>query len=76
MNRRIPSLKSKEIIKALKKNNFIERRNTGKHCVLKNPLTGKIIPIPIHGSKDVKRGTVFAIIKQAGLSIEEFLNLL
>jgi predicted RNA binding protein YcfA (HicA-like mRNA interferase family) len=72
----LPSVKGKEVVKALKKVGFIERRSTGKHCVLKNPETGKIIPIPLHGSKDIKRGTLFSIIKHAGLSIEEFNSIL
>lgn len=72
----LPSLKGKEVIKALKKIGFIERRITGSHSILKNPATGKIVPVPLHGSKDVKRGTLFGIIKQAGLKIEEFIALL
>lgn len=76
MGHRLPSLKGKEIIKALKKSGFVERRITGSHCILKNPQTGKIIPVPLHGSKDIKRGTLFGIIELAGLSVQEFINLL
>ena len=76
MNNRLPSLKGKEVIRALKKAGFIDRRSTGKHLILRHPLTGRLIPIPIHGGKDIKRGTLFSIIKQAGLNIEEFNGLL
>lgn len=76
MNIKLPVLKGKEVIKALKKVGFIERRTTGSHCILKNSLTGNIVPVPLHGSKDIKRGTLFGIIKQAELSIEEFVGLL
>lgn len=40
---RLPSLKGKEVIKALKKVGFVERRITGSHVIMKNPATGKII---------------------------------
>lgn len=76
MNQRLPSLKAKEVIKALKKAGFVERPSSGKHLVLKHPIFKKIIPIPIHGSKDLKRGTLFGIIEMAGLSVKEFIDLL
>ena len=74
--RHLPALKGKEVIRALKKIGFVERRITGSHSILKNANTRKIIPVPLHGSKDVKRGTLFGIIKQAGLKVEEFIALL
>lgn len=76
MPRRLPSIKGKELIKTLKKLGFVERRTTGSHVIMKNSETNKIIPIPMHGSKDIKRGTLFAIIKQTGISVEEFEKLL
>lgn len=72
----MPGLKGKEVIKALKKVGFVERRTTGSHCILKNSSTGKIVVVPLHGSKDIKRGTLFGIIKQAELAAEEFVGLL
>ncbi|MBI5701634.1 type II toxin-antitoxin system HicA family toxin [Candidatus Saganbacteria bacterium] len=76
MNHKLPSLKGKEVVRALKKAGFVERRTTGSHCILKNPSSNKIVPVPIHGSKDIKRGTLFSIIKQADMTIEEFIDLL
>jgi len=71
----LPSLKGKQVIKALNKTGFVERRTTGSHCVLRHQ-NGKIVVVPLHGSKDIKRGTLFNIIKQAGLKVEEFVELL
>lgn len=73
MNHRLPSLKGKEVVKILVRFGFVEKRTTGSHVILKNATTGKIIVVPVHGNKDVKRGTLFAIIKEAGLTLEEFL---
>ena len=73
---RLPALKGKEIIKALKKCGFVERRTTGSHSILKNKTNRRIVTIPVHGAKDIKRGTLFNIIKQAGLKVEEFIDLL
>jgi len=75
MNQKLPALKSKEIIKILLKAGFVERKHTGKHLIFKHPLTKKMIPVPVHGSKDIKKGTLYNIIKQSGLTIEQFLSL-
>jgi predicted RNA binding protein YcfA (HicA-like mRNA interferase family) len=37
--------------------------------------TGKIIPVPMHGSKDVSIGLVREIIREAGVTVEEWLAL-
>jgi predicted RNA binding protein YcfA (HicA-like mRNA interferase family) len=41
-------------------------------CDLEN---GKIIPIPIQGGKDISVGLLRAIIREAGITIDEWLEL-
>lgn len=72
---RLPSLKPKKVVKILLKIGFMEARQTGSHLILVNREAKKIIPIPIH-NKDLKRGLLISIIKQSGLTIEEFIKLL
>lgn len=72
---RLPSLKPKEVVRALKQGGFVEARQTGSHLILVHKLTKKIIPVPIH-AKEMKRGLLMGIIKQSGLTIEEFFKLL
>ncbi len=72
---RLPSLKPKAVVAALKKAGFVEARQTGSHLILVNKKTRKIIPIPIH-SKDIKRGLLNSIIKQSSLTRAEFIDLL
>lgn len=57
---------SKEMIKLLKNNGFIEVNHNGSHVKLKNPTTGKQTIIPYH-AKEMKKGLEQAILKQAGL---------
>lgn len=76
MSPSLPSLKSKEVLKALQGAGFYIHHQTGSHIVLKHPSDAKKrIVIPYH-NKDLKRGTLYGIVKQSGLSIEEFLKLL
>lgn len=71
---RLPTLKPREVVRILKKIGFTETRKTGSHLILVNKESRKIIPIPIH-KKDMKRGLLISIVKQAGLGPEEFLKL-
>lgn len=72
---RLPRLRSRQVIKALKRGGFYEVRQTGSHLVLVNERIKKIIPVPVH-TKELKHGLVVAIIKEAGLTTKEFLKLL
>lgn len=57
---------SKEMIKFLKKNGFIEVGCNGAHRKLRNPTTNKTTVVPYH-NKTLKRGTEQNILKLAGL---------
>lgn len=67
-------LRPKELIKALKKAGFEEKRQTGSHVILSKPGR-RSIPIPIH-PKSLKSGLQKAIIKEAGFTEEEFVELI
>ena len=56
------------LIKLLCKNGFIYKRTNGSHNVYYNPLTQKTVIVPMHGNKDLKKGTFLAILKQAGIN--------
>jgi predicted RNA binding protein YcfA (HicA-like mRNA interferase family) len=54
---------------------FIVLRISGSHYQMFNERTRRHTTVP-HHSRDLPRGTVAAIIQQAGLTREEFLNCL
>jgi len=61
------SYSAKELITILKKNGFEFKRSKGSHHIYENQMTGKITVVPIHGNKDLPKGTYYGILKQAGL---------
>ena len=72
MPERLRPLPAKRVIRKLEKAGFFERHQRGSHVSLKNPKTGKIVVVPMHG-KDIPLPTLREIVvHQAGLSIEEF----
>ena len=61
------NLNPKLLIKFLEENGFIFKRSKGSHHLYHNPSNNKTVIVPMHGSKDLRKGTFFTIIKQAGL---------
>lgn len=61
------------VIKALERNGFYIHYITGSHYILKKEKLR--VTIPYH-NKNLKPGTLASIIKQAGLTVEEFVDLL
>ena len=57
---------SKEMLKLLKKNGFVEVGQNGSHIKLRNPENKKTVIVPYH-IKDLKKGLEQEILKQAGL---------
>ena len=77
MSRRLPTLKPRDVIRALEQAGFVVVRIKGSHHILVHrDDRSRITNVPAHGSHDLPRGTLRDIIKQAGLTIEEFLDLL
>ena len=68
------SFKSREVVRILEKLGYIQKRQTGSHLIMYNPQKNRIIPIPMH-NKDIKRGLLRGIIKQAESTEKEFLKL-
>ncbi|PIR79859.1 MAG: hypothetical protein COU25_02935 [Candidatus Levybacteria bacterium CG10_big_fil_rev_8_21_14_0_10_35_13] len=71
---KLPSFKPKALIKKFEKAGYVIDRQKGSHVILYNREQGKRLTIPLH-VKDLPKGTLLSIIKQAGLSKEEFLRL-
>lgn len=63
------SLSPKELIKLLESLGFIHQRSKGSHQLFKHP-DGRRTIVPYH-SKDLKTGTLLAILKQAGISKDD-----
>ncbi|SFM81002.1 type II toxin-antitoxin system HicA family toxin [Thermodesulforhabdus norvegica] len=66
-------LSSEDVLRALKEAGFEITRQRGSHVRLKH-RDGRVVTVPMH--KEIGRGLLRKIIRDAELSVEEFLNLL
>lgn len=58
-------MKASELFKILKSDGWFEIRQTGSHVMMKHPVKDGQLVIPYHGSKEVSKGIVNAILKEA-----------
>lgn len=61
------NLSPKYLIKILELHGFIFKRSKGSHQLYHNPATNKTVIVPVHGGKDMKKGTFLAVLRQAGI---------
>ena len=67
-------LTARKLIKILEENGFVLSRQKGSHMIWKNPDSGLMVPVPLHGrSKPIPIGTLLAIIKQSKIPKEKFI---
>jgi len=75
-SRRLPSLRARDVIRALLKAGFSIVRTTGSHYRLVHDTDPtRQTTVPVHKGKDIPRGTLRAIIDQAGFTVDEFIDL-
>jgi predicted RNA binding protein YcfA (HicA-like mRNA interferase family) len=58
-------VKANELFKLLKEDGWFEIRQTGSHVMMKHPVKSGQLVVPYHGSKEVSKGVVSAILKEA-----------
>jgi predicted RNA binding protein YcfA (HicA-like mRNA interferase family) len=71
---KLPVLSARECIAALEKGGFYVIRQRGSHITLRRDQPPARVTVPNH--KELKTGMLRAIIRQAGLTVDEFLELL
>jgi predicted RNA binding protein YcfA (HicA-like mRNA interferase family) len=76
MSRHLSALKPRDVLRSLSRAGFAVHHVSGSHYILKRENRAELrVTLPWHG-KDLKRRTLTSIIDQAGLTVEEFLDLL
>ncbi len=70
----LPVVSGRGCVRALERAGFYLRRQTGSHMILRRDKPFAQVVVPDHRVLD--RGTLRAIVRHAGLSVDEFVRLL
>jgi predicted RNA binding protein YcfA (HicA-like mRNA interferase family) len=71
----IPRISGREVVKALKKLGYEQDRQRGSHIILRQTVSPfRRVTVPDH--REVAKGTLRSIIRETGLTVSEFADLL
>jgi predicted RNA binding protein YcfA (HicA-like mRNA interferase family) len=70
MTPRLPSMTAAEVVRILERHGFERVRQSGSHLILRD-TDGRRVTVPMHKSKDLGRGLLARIMKDADLTIED-----
>ena len=71
----LPMFTARAVMQKLIRGGFQFLYAKGSHYYFRHPVTKRITSVPVHSGKDIGRGLLTKILKQAGFTIKEFLNL-
>ena len=71
---KVPSLSYAKVIKALQKDGWLVIRQKGSHIRLQKRNKDEILKITVPAHTPIKRSTLSHIIKQAKITLEDFLK--
>jgi predicted RNA binding protein YcfA (HicA-like mRNA interferase family) len=73
---KLPVISGEKVITVLRRIEYQQIRQRGSHVVMQKTVYGKTqtVVVPMH--KELTKGTLRSIIRQVGLTMEEFINLL
>ena len=69
---KLPCVSGAETVRALERLGFVVLRQRGSHIMLRRDSSGCVVP----NHREIKVGTLIGVLKQAGVSVEEFLGAL
>ncbi len=71
---KLPQVSGQEMVRALQKSGFTVRRQQGSHLIMRrdDPFAQTVVP----NHHQIDRGTLRAILRQSGVSVEQLTELL
>ena len=73
---KLPVVSGRATIRALERRGFVVERQRSSHVTLSHPVTKRHVTVPVHASRDLKPGILRRIIRDAGLTVDGFRELL
>ena len=69
---KFPGLSGADVVRALQRLGFVQIRQSGSHILMRRAQRGCVVP----NHRELKVGTVNGILRQAGISPDEFASVL
>ena len=73
---KVPSVAYTQVVRALQRDGWTIVRQRGSHIRLQKRIGDEVLKLTVPAHRPIKRSTLAAIVKQARLEVERFLELL
>ncbi len=73
---RLPRVTDRELVRVLNRKGFSKHHQTGSHAVYKSEDGSRRVVVPVHSGQIIPPKTLKSILKDAGISTEEFEEIL
>ena len=67
---KLPRVSGAEVVRAMQRLGFAVVRQRGSHIVMRRGSSGCVVP----NHRELKTGTLAGVLKQAGVSVDEFIK--
>jgi predicted RNA binding protein YcfA (HicA-like mRNA interferase family) len=64
------------VVRALQQGGFKFSHTRGSHQYYRKPGVARLVSVPVHANRDLPPGTLRSILRQADLTVEEFIEFL
>ena len=71
---RMPQTNARQLIRFLQSEGFVEDRQSGSHLTLRHGARGIAVTVPVHAGQDIGRGLAVRILKDAGLTVDDYVK--
>ena len=72
----LPVATGSQVVRALQRAGYVLSHVRGSHHYLRKPGATHLVVVPVHGNRDLPKGTLRSVLRQAGLSPDELAALL
>jgi predicted RNA binding protein YcfA (HicA-like mRNA interferase family) len=72
---KLPAVKPREVIRFLEQNGFVLDHTSGSHFIFYNPTSKRRAVVP-HHNRDMPKGTLLSLLREAGFSRAELIDFL
>jgi len=69
---RLPVLSGEAVCRVLEKFGFVRVRQRGSHVMMQKALRDSTVTVPVPLHREIRQGTLLSIIRQSGLSRNDF----
>ena len=73
---KVPSVHYEKVVAALRRNGWVVVRQKGSYIRLQKETVENVMKLTVPAHRPIKRSTLSHILKQAEVSVEEFIELL